>query len=307
MRLKFSVVMPVYNRSQTVARALNSLRNQNYDNFEVIIVDDGSVDDSVSIIEAFLQDQRFRLIRLPENCGVNVARNTGLANISADSQWVTFLDSDDEFLPDALEKMQTAIQLAPDVADFCFAVEYADGRVGSHLQSDSTDYQLDSLLDAQQKPLGEWVHLLKADLIRQGIFCYETKVRNGFEAIAYLRLARLVPVRYVPQVVRRYHLDVEGLTRIRRKTAAKALDEINGYSSYLAEFGALLRLKNSAEYVLLCCVLAKSLLEVGQLQQAIRLTMQAMVLRPVELRIYRNLLLVLPVFVLRLFNKKLVG
>lgn len=307
MQLKISVIMPVYNRSSTVQRALDSLLAQSFSHFEVLIIDDGSTDHSVALIEPYLQDVRFRLLRLVENSGVNKARNAGLANISQDSHWVTFLDSDDEFVPDALANMVAAVQEAPHIADFCFAVRYADGRSGSSLQTKLTEYNTQSLLDADVRPLGEWVHCIRADLVRQGTFAYETSIRNGFEAIAYLRLARTTAVRYVQSVVRVYHLDVDGLTRIRRKTVAKAQDEIIGYRSFINEFGEVLRENNVREYALLNCVLAKTYLEVGQLINGLRLTGHCWLVRPLEPRIYRNVLMAVPVLLLKLCRKKLVA
>jgi len=306
VQLKISVITPVYNRSSTIARALDSLLAQTYRNFEVLLVDDGSSDNSTQIIEPYLQDNRFRLICLPQNSGVNKARNIGLANISDDSAWVTFLDSDDEFVPDALGSMAEAVADSTGIDDFCFAVAYVDGTSGSKLQSNLRDYDVASLLDAKLRPLGEWVHLIRAELVRQNKFVYETNIRNGFESIAYLRLAQYTPVRYLQTVVRRYHLDVEGLTRIRHKTAAKALDEIHGYSSFLTEFGPLLKQRNRAEYVLMNCVLAKTYLEVGEVWCGFAITCQMMWLRPAELRIYRNFLLLAPVLLLKIFNRKLV-
>ena len=97
--------MPVYNRDKVVSRAVDSILAQTYTDFELIIVDDGSSDQSVSLVESYLHDERVTLLVLSKNKGVNAARNFGLNNISKDSKFVTFLDSDDTFLSNALEKM----------------------------------------------------------------------------------------------------------------------------------------------------------------------------------------------------------
>lgn len=90
-----SVIVAAYNAEKYLARCLNSVAEQTFKDFEVIIVDDGSTDGSRQIAEEFANsDQRFRVIH-QSNAGVSSARNTGLNQ--ATGKWVCFLDADDEF------------------------------------------------------------------------------------------------------------------------------------------------------------------------------------------------------------------
>jgi len=89
-----SIVMPTYNRADTIQRAIASIRAQSWSDWELIIVDDGSTDDTASRLAGL--DPRIRLL-WQENQGVTAARNTGLA--AAKGELVAFLDSDDEWLP----------------------------------------------------------------------------------------------------------------------------------------------------------------------------------------------------------------
>ena len=95
-----SVVIPTYNRAHLVGRAIQSVLRQTYSDFELIVVDDGSTDNTVEVVEAY-QDPRIRLIRLARNYGVSRARNEGIQ--AARGEWVAFLDNDDEWLPRKLE------------------------------------------------------------------------------------------------------------------------------------------------------------------------------------------------------------
>lgn len=95
-----SVVIPVYNRESTIKRAIDSVLCQTYSNMELIIVDDGSTDDTVRIINKY-NDSRIKLICHKERGGANKARNTGIEN--ANGEYIAFQDSDDEWLPDKLE------------------------------------------------------------------------------------------------------------------------------------------------------------------------------------------------------------
>mgnify|MGYP002516567543 CR=1 FL=1 len=96
-----SVILPVYNREDTILRALDSVLMQTYRNMEVIVIDDGS-DDSTAEIVRNCQDSRVRLVRLPVNGGANAARNAGIR--LAEGTYIAFQDSDDEWLADKLEK-----------------------------------------------------------------------------------------------------------------------------------------------------------------------------------------------------------
>lgn len=98
-----SIVVPVYNREAYVARALDSIVRQTYENWQVVVVDDHSSDKSIEVVENFARkDERIRIIHHRSNRGAQAARNTGIR--SAKGEWIAFLDSDDEWLPNWLEK-----------------------------------------------------------------------------------------------------------------------------------------------------------------------------------------------------------
>ena len=88
-----SVIIPTFNRAHCIEKAILSIFKQKYTNFEIIIVNDGSTDDTLEIISS-LQDKRLRLICHERNKGLAVARNTGINN--AKGEFITFLDDHDE-------------------------------------------------------------------------------------------------------------------------------------------------------------------------------------------------------------------
>ncbi|MGN0358414.1 MAG: glycosyltransferase family 2 protein [Blautia sp.] len=90
---KVSIILPVYNKDEYLSATLNLLINQSYQDWELIVVDDGSTDDSSEIIESFaLRDHRINIIS-QENRGVSAARNLGLSR--ATGEWIWFVDADD--------------------------------------------------------------------------------------------------------------------------------------------------------------------------------------------------------------------
>jgi glycosyltransferase involved in cell wall biosynthesis len=107
--MKFCVVIPLYNKENHIQRAINSVLTQTVQEFELIVVDDGSTDRSFEVASA-IQDSRIRIIR-QENHGVSAARNRGI--MEAKHEWVAFLDADDEWLPSFLDEISVLINLFP--------------------------------------------------------------------------------------------------------------------------------------------------------------------------------------------------
>ena len=100
----FSIIIPVYNTSNTVNRTVLSVINQSFSNIEVIIVDDCSTDDSLEILRTYeIRDKRVKVIHHEKNEGSLVSRITGMKQ--AVGKYVLFLDSDDWLEKDCLEKL----------------------------------------------------------------------------------------------------------------------------------------------------------------------------------------------------------
>jgi len=98
-----SVIIPTYNRAHLVARAIQSVLDQTYQDFELIIVDDGSTDNTEEVIKGFQQkDSRIIYLEHDQNKGGSAARNTGIK--ASRGEYIAFLDSDDECLPEKLGK-----------------------------------------------------------------------------------------------------------------------------------------------------------------------------------------------------------
>lgn len=103
----FSLIIPVYNVAPYITECLQSIRTQNYDDWEAIIVDDGSTDGSGEICDKFvLEDNRFRIFH-KSNEGVSSARNLGIDNSLG--EWIWFIDGDDYIQPNALECLSKKI------------------------------------------------------------------------------------------------------------------------------------------------------------------------------------------------------
>lgn len=282
----------MYNRSSTINRAVNSILAQTYQNYELIIIDDGSIDNSVDKVKKYLKNDKVFLKILGENKGVNFARNSGLKSIADDSDYVTFLDSDDEFKHDSLQKMSSVIARNTEIKDFCFSVEDHNKQNYSYIEQDELTLDYSTILCDSDKVNGEWVHAIDANLIRNNEFLYETKIKNGFEGIAYLRLAKKYPALYSKKIVRTYYTDAEGLTRGGKKSPEKCQDELIGHNIFLQENGKVLRL-NRKKYSKLCAVIGKTYLDNSELSKSTKFTFKSFFYNPAEPRCYRNFIYIL--------------
>ncbi len=124
MRPSISIITPSYNSSIFILKTLKSVTSQSFDNWEMIIVDDCSTDNSIEVIQPFAEcDSRIKLIQLTENSGAAVARNKAIE--AATGRFIAFLDSDDLWMPNKLEK-QVQFMLDQDIAFSFSAYEKID-------------------------------------------------------------------------------------------------------------------------------------------------------------------------------------
>ena len=110
--MRFSVIIPLYNKAPYVAKAIGSVLSQTFADFELIIVDDGSQDDSFSIAAKSVDGHGNCQVIHQENAGVSMARNIGVASSQGD--YLCFLDADDWWAPSFLERMDWLIREYPE-------------------------------------------------------------------------------------------------------------------------------------------------------------------------------------------------
>ena len=115
-----SIIMPTYNRENIIMHAINSVLNQTYSNFELIIVDDASNDATISLLKSIKED-RIKIFQNNENMGSSYSRNIGLKNAKGDI--IMYLDSDNEWEPEYIKTMVGAFIELPD-ADALYSAQY---------------------------------------------------------------------------------------------------------------------------------------------------------------------------------------
>ena len=152
-----SVVIPLYNKEYFVERCLNSIESQTSHPFEVLIVNDGSTDNSMSLVNDYCvnSDLNIKIIN-QDNLGVSVARNNGVKN--AVCPHVAFLDADDEWMPEFIERSLNLINKYPDAVLYTFKHQVCDDIVGQFVPKQyfgptSTGYIVDYLKLSIRYPL----------------------------------------------------------------------------------------------------------------------------------------------------------
>jgi glycosyltransferase involved in cell wall biosynthesis len=172
--IQFSVIIPLYNKEKYVENAINSILNQTFTNFEIIIVNDCSTDKSVEIAQKFISD-KVSIIHNEKNKGLSAARNTGIKNAKA--TYITYLDADDLWKPTFLKTIYHLINNFPEAGIFATNYEEVWGNVirkpinGSEkLESNFNGY------------LNFFKINLKQGIYNHGSVCFN---KNVFEKVGY--------------------------------------------------------------------------------------------------------------------------
>ncbi len=218
--MKFSVVIPLYNKEHYIEKTIQSVLEQTCTDYEVLVVDDGSGDGSLAAARRFESD-RVRIIP-QENQGVSVARNTGILN--AKGEYICFLDADDEWRPDYLETINSLTEAYPESAIFvtAYAVNMGNGKINYSTRLEPEMGCLPSY----------WLTLAKgydfvwtsATTIRRDILiqagCFKAGEKIGQDLDMWARVARINPrVAYSSKICVNYNRAAEANARTRVRVA----------------------------------------------------------------------------------------
>ena len=170
---RISVIVPVYNTKDYLFDCLSSLKNQTYKNLEILLIDDGSTDDSLKIIQKYQKlDSRARVLK-KKNGGLSSARNLGLDH--ANGEYIFFLDSDDYLENDAIEYLYFLIKKTNSPLSMCSHYErkgndkLKDFNNGGGYKSQklTVETALDRMLNEQGFTMSAWGKLYKTDLFKK--------------------------------------------------------------------------------------------------------------------------------------------
>lgn len=205
-----SIILSTYNRAALLPRSIASVLGQTYGDFELIVVDDGSQDDSARVVARFA-DERIRYVRLAKNGGLPAARNAGLAQ--ARGAYIAFQDSDDEWLSEKLERQRRELETHPEAAVVygdMFRV-CADGRV---LYLRSPTIVRGRLINPQTRYWQSYMLALQPALIRRACFDrfrFDEGLGTFDDLDFYLRIAQHYEFLHRQEPLVKYY-ETQGLT-----------------------------------------------------------------------------------------------
>jgi glycosyltransferase involved in cell wall biosynthesis len=191
-----SVIIPTYNRVHLVGRAIRSVLEQSYQNFELIIVDDGSTDETEALLRMFQEkDLRIKCIKHGRNEGGSAARNAGIKQ--AKGKFLVFLDSDDEWLPGKLaSEVDVALQY-PQYIIYAFGYSFVHegtGRMVSHLSKKQVVNQKNVL---RQECLATNDFMVRKDAI-EAIGCFDENLPARQDWDLWIRITSLGQGKQMP-------------------------------------------------------------------------------------------------------------
>jgi glycosyltransferase involved in cell wall biosynthesis len=188
---RVSVIIPTYNRARDLRRALASVIAQTFREWEIIIVDNHSEDDTVRVIEE-LGEGRVRLLSVHNHGVIAVSRNRGLA--AARGEYVAFLDSDDWWLPAKLERCVAALDAGADVVYHDLYLARSSSNWPRLRRAHTRTLQspvLDDLLERGNALVNSGVVVRRSALLAAGGLCEDPRVASWEDYECWLRLARV--------------------------------------------------------------------------------------------------------------------
>lgn len=207
----FSVVIPLYNKESTIKKTIQSVLSQTYINFELIIVDDGSTDNSLQVVSAF-EDARITIIKQC-NEGVSTARNNGI--LSCKREYIAFLDADDWWENDYLEKMKQLIIAYPDAGMYGSRYnEYKRGKVYPALIGVPDSFKMGYInyfnvySNTLWMPLFPSSAIIPKKIFSEGYF-FCSKLMLGEDLDLWVSIALHHPIAYLNTPLVYYNQDVE--------------------------------------------------------------------------------------------------
>jgi glycosyltransferase involved in cell wall biosynthesis len=279
---KVSVIIPTHNRADFLRGALSSVLNQTYQNFEIIVVDDASTDDTAKVVAAF-NDERIRFLQHENNRGGSAARNTGI--LASQCDYIAFLDDDDEWLPDKLRKQIEVLVACPQevggVCTGCLDVDKANGKViRQRIPTKRGNISRELLIE---NCIGGTSSMLLRKVCLQQVGLFDESLPRSQDYDLWIRISREFLFECIQEPLFKYHVHdkristdlraVKGLDLLATKYASCPLSN-KFYSHDYLEFGIIYCLS-------------------GDMHEGRKALLRAIKLSPLQLRGYFNLCLTL--------------
>lgn len=214
-----SVIIPTYNRAHLLGRAVGSIINQTYRDFELIIVDDGSTDNTRDVVES-VNDNRIKYIRLDRNKGAAAARNAGIEVVKG--EFIAFQDSDDEWLREKLEKQMQAFENCPQHVGVVYSDMWRVRENGEVRYWQSPTITNGCIIDAEKLEyrvmgVGLCTTVIRRECLRKA-GSFDEKFPRFIDLDLFIRLSQSTGFYHMQEPLVRYY-ETDGISSNRRAEA----------------------------------------------------------------------------------------
>lgn len=275
MKPLVSVIIPNYNYANYLREAIDSVLTQTYSNIEIIVVDDGSEDDSRKVLEAY--GDRITPI-FQENSGVSAARNNGVKH--SKGEYVAFLDADDIWLPKKIEKQVEHFDTREEFGLIHVGVEDIDSEGNSleeRLDGLSGRVSHEFLLFERPVVLGGGSGLMVPRRVFDEVEGFDLELLTSADWDLFFRISRIYEIGFVPEVLLRYRIhgaNMHGnISRMEREM-------MYGYEKAFSANSEDLEALKEVAYSNLHRTLAGSYFRAGQYSDFVRHALNSLYLRP---------------------------
>ncbi|MCF7843467.1 glycosyltransferase [Candidatus Gracilibacteria bacterium] len=194
--MRFSIITPTYRRAEKLMRAVDSLRNQTYTDWEIIIVNDSPTDESYNNFTSVIDDPRIHYHVNDKNLGVNYTRNRAIDLVSANSKWIILLDDDDYFAPDTLQTFYDLILMHGENKWFVTNRAYINGQPVTQFPKDDHEYSYAWQYLLLKRCKGDATHCIETKLITQNQIQFSKNVKQGEEWFFFYQIGLLQKMYY---------------------------------------------------------------------------------------------------------------
>lgn len=225
MNPKISIIIPTYNRANLLPFALKSAISQTCEDFELLILDDASTDNTREVIAPFLEDSRVRLISHPENIGINANRNYGLS--IAKGEYIALLDSDDTWLdPSKLKRQADLLDSHPDhgiVGTFAKKIDLEGKEIGE-ISLKAADSSIRRNMMIKNQLIQSSVLIRKEALDKAGWYDENMPIWEDYEL--WLRIGETYKLRNIPEFLTGYRVHAGNISKESQLKSIKAYEMI---------------------------------------------------------------------------------
>ena len=290
--VQVSVIIPTYNRAEFIYLAITSVLNQTFQDYEIVIVDDGSTDNTVSVVNGFSCD-KVRYIKHDRNKGEAESRNTGIK--SSQGEFIAFIDDDDEWLPEKLDdQIKLMSQCGKQVGGIytgILTIDRESGDIVDQIIPQKRGYIYNDLLVENCVFTPSTILLRRECFEKVGLF--DRNIKYGPDYDMWIRIAKEYQFEYIKEPLVRYYIH-------NNKLSGNYGKFIEGAEEILGKYGEILS-RHKRAYSRHLFELGLAYCECERASKGRKALMKALYLYPWDWRYYTNFYLSL--FGGRIFRK----